>query len=156
MRVRDIMTQPATMCAPETSVAIAGHLMEDNNCGILPVVDKRRRLVGVVTDRDLLLATANTKRNATHVAVHEAMKSNVTTCFPDDELRVALSTMRAKAVRRLPVTDREGHVLGVLSIDDIVRWGVQPEGLGAVEVIEAFEKIFARRGVMQELKLSEL
>jgi predicted transcriptional regulator len=84
------------------------------------------------------------------------MRSAVTTCFPDDELRVALNAMRAKAVRRLPVTDREGHVLGVLSIDDIVRWGVQPEGLNAGEVIEAFEEIFARRGARQEMEVSEL
>jgi CBS domain-containing protein len=156
MRVKDIMTQPATTCGPETSVAIAGHLMEDNNCGILPVVDNRRRLVGVITDRDLLLAAANTNRNATHVSVHEAMKSDVMTCSPEDDLRVALDAMRAKAVRRLPVTDRERHVLGVLSIDDIVRWGVQAEGLEAGEVIEAFEEIFAQRGAGQELEASEL
>jgi CBS domain-containing protein len=145
------MTQPATTCAPETTIAIAGHLMEDNGCGILPVVDLRRRLLGVVTDRDLLLTLANTERHASQLTVLEAMTTDVTTCAPDDDLRFALESMRRRAVRRLPVVDREGHAIGVLSIDDIVRWGVVPGGVKAVYVVEALEQScdasLANRGI---------
>ena len=154
MRVRDIMTQPATTCAPETTIAIAGHLMEDAGCGVLPVVDLRRRLLGVVTDRDLLLALANTDRNAAQVTVREAMQQDVSTCASDDELRFALETMRRHAVRRLPVVDRESHVIGVLSIDDIVRWGVVPDGVRAAYVIEALEQICDRRSFSRDLDIS--
>jgi CBS domain-containing protein len=145
MRVSDIMTQPATTCVPETTIAIAGHLMEDAGCGVLPVVDLRRRLLGVVTDRDLLLALANTERNASQVMVWEAMKRDVTTCAADNDLRSALEVMRRYAVRRLPVIDRDGHVIGVLSIDDVVRWGVVRDGVRAASVIEALEHIYDRR-----------
>jgi CBS domain-containing protein len=154
MRVRDIMTQPATTCAPETTIAIAGHLMEDVGCGILPIVDLRRRLLGVVTDRDLLLALANTDRNARQVTVHEAMHRDVSTCASDDDLKFALETMRRQAVRRLPVVDPERHVIGVLSIDDIVRWGVVPDGVRAGYVIEALEQICDGRSVSQDLGIS--
>ena len=153
MKVRDIMTQPAVTCAPETTVATAGHLMENQGCGILPVVDLRRRLLGVVTDRDLLLALAGTERNAAHVTVQEAMKRTVTTCTEDDELRIALEAMRRTAVRRLPVVDRDGHAIGILSIDDVVRWGVAPEGLRAAHVIDALEQICERRAT-QDLKIT--
>jgi CBS domain-containing protein len=156
MRVRDIMTQPATTCAPETTIAIAGHLMEDTGGGILPVVDLRRRLLGVVTDRDLLLTLANTERGAAQVTVREAMRSDVTTCASDDELRVALEAMRRNAVRRLPVVDREQHVIGILSIDDIVRWGVVPDGVRAAYVIQALEQICERGGTKQELTFTVL
>lgn len=155
MRVRDIMTQPATTCAPETSIAAASYLMEDHNCGILPIVNIRRRLIGVVTDRDLLLAAAGTLRYASVVTVHEAMTAPVMTCFPDDDLKAAVNTMRTRAVRRLPVIDRDRHVIGVLSIDDVVRWGVQPDGLTAAEVIEAFEGICERRAAQQELEVAK-
>jgi CBS domain-containing protein len=151
MRVRDIMTQPATTCAPETTIAIAGHLMEDAGVGILPVVDLRRRLVGVVTDRDLLLTLANTDRAAAQVTVGEAMQSDVTTCAADDDLKIAVDAMRRSAVRRLPVIDRDWHVIGILSVDDIVRWGVVPDGVRAAYVIGALEQICERGTMRTEL-----
>ena len=152
MRVRDIMTQPAATCSPDTSIAVAAFLMEDHNCGVLPVVDTRRRLVAIVTDRDLLLAAVRTYRNSSSVWVHEAMQTNVAACCPDDDLYAALKTMRAKAVRRLPVVDTEKHVIGLLSIDDIVRWGVQPGGVTATSVIEGFERICAGRASQEALE----
>jgi CBS domain-containing protein len=145
------MTQPATTCAPETSIAVAGHLMEDHRCGALPVVDIRRRLIGVVTDRDLLLAAVNTNRNATNLSVYEAMKTDVVTCSPDDELATALEAMRTAAIRRLPVIDAQRHVIGLLSIDDVVRWGVARDGVSPAQVIEAFDGICTRRAGDQQI-----
>jgi len=139
------MTQPAATCAPETTIAIAARLMEDIGCGILPVVDLRRRLLGVVTDRDLLLTLATTDHTARQMQVQDAMNRDVTTCEADDELSSALQAMRRRAVRRLPVVDHERHVIGVLSIDDIVRWGVVPNGVRAAYVIEAMDQICDRR-----------
>jgi CBS domain-containing protein len=154
MKVRDIMTQPAVTCTPEATVAIVGHLMEDQGCGILPVVDLRRRLLGVVTDRDLLLALASTDRSASQVTIQEAMRRTVTTCGEDDDVRVALDAMRRAAVRRLPVVDRDGHPIGILSIDDVVRWGVAPDGLRAANVIAALEDICERRAMKQNLDIT--
>jgi len=157
MWVKDIMTQPAITCGPDTSIAVAGSLMAEHNCGVLPVVDTRRglRLVGIVTDRDLLLAAASTNRNSKHVAVYEAMKHTVTTCKTDDTLETALETMRSKGVRRLPVIDSSRHVVGVLSIEDIVRWGVSDSGLAAPAVLGALDQICRRRATHEELTVSD-
>jgi CBS domain-containing protein len=151
MRVRDIMTQPATTCVPDTSIAIAANLMEEHDCGVLPVVDGRRRLVGLVTDRDLLLAAAGARRNKSVGTVREAMNTSVATCFPADDLSVAVNKMRTEGVRRLPVVDHDRHVIGLLSIDDVVRWGVQADGLTAAEVVATFEGICERRAARHEL-----
>ena len=67
MKVRDIMTQPARTCAADTTIAVAGRRMQDGLCGILPVIDARGKLVGVVTDRDLFRVTAGTRRSASKV-----------------------------------------------------------------------------------------
>lgn len=73
MKVRDIMTEPVLTCTPQTSLAVAARLMREADYGTLPVVDSRGRLVGIITDRDMCLALANTNRNAINIAVREAM-----------------------------------------------------------------------------------
>ena len=68
--------------------------------------------------------------------------------------RTLRQAMRRRAVRRLPVVDREGHVIGVLSIDDIVRWGVVPTGVRAAFVIDALNQICDRRASTQSMDTS--
>jgi CBS domain-containing protein len=156
MKVRDIMTQPASTCTADTSAAVAGRRMQVALCGILPVIDARGKLVGVVTDRDLFLITAGAGRSAANVGVHEAMTKKVVTCGPNDELATALATMRARGLRRLPVVDLDGHLLGLLSIDDIVRLGVNGNGVTAADVVNVLSAIVARRAAAMELDTADL
>jgi CBS domain-containing protein len=156
MKVRTIMTQPARTCVADTTVAVAGRRMQDGLCGILPVIDAHGKLIGVVTDRDLFLMTAGTRRSALNVTVHEAMTKKVVTCGPNDELAHALAIMRTRGLRRLPVVDLEGHLLGLLSIDDIVRWGVNGNGVTATDVVNALSDIVARRSAAMELDAADL
>jgi CBS domain-containing protein len=156
MKVRDIMTQPARTCGADTSVAMAGRRMQDGLCGILPVIDGRGKLIGVVTDRDLFLITAGTRRSASNVTVHEAMTQKVVTCGPNDEIAGALGIMRTRGVRRLPVVDLDGHLLGLLSIDDIVQWGVNGSGVSATDVVNTLREIVARRSAPMELDAADL
>jgi CBS domain-containing protein len=72
MRVNEIMTESPKACAPDSSVREAAVLMRDNDCGVLPVV-QRGRLVGIVTDRDLCLGLAECDRPASQVSVDEIM-----------------------------------------------------------------------------------
>ena len=145
MRVRDVMTQPAVTCLPSTSIAMAAYVMNDHGCGILPVVDNNRRLVGVVTDRDLLLAAAGTRDGGAAGDVRGAMTVDVATCMPDDDLTGALAIMRSSAVRRLPVIDAARHVIGLLSIDDVMRWAVGRDGITAIEAVRALDEICERQ-----------
>jgi CBS domain-containing protein len=118
MNIRNLMSMPARVCTPETSVAAAAGQMWDGDCGMLPVVDDERRLLGVITDRDICMAVATRPQLASEITVGSVMTTNPSTCSPDDELADALNTMGKRHVRRLPVLDDNGELLGVVSMND--------------------------------------
>lgn len=122
MRVKDLMTSPVQHCAVHSSLADAAHVMWDKDCGFVPVVDVMEgTLAGVVTDRDACMA-AYTKASPLHqIPVTVAMSRAVYSVDPEDDLPRALDVMREHQVRRLPVVDRSGVLVGVLAINDIVR-----------------------------------
>lgn len=148
MTVEEIMKKDVATCTPNDDVATAGKIMKDRNCGFVPVVDSRGSMVGVVTDRDLCLAmTTELHRTAERIAVKDALSHPVFSCFPDENLKVVLATMTKHHVRRLPVIDKQGHLLGVLSIDDIVRAPRRRGGPTAEEIVEAFKGISAPKTI---------
>jgi CBS domain-containing protein len=122
MRVKELMSSPVEHCALHSSLADAAHVMWDKDCGFVPVVDHERgTLAGVVTDRDACMA-AYTKAAPLHqIPVTVAMSRAVYAVGPDDDLSHALDTMREHQVRRLPVVDRSGALVGVLALNDVVR-----------------------------------
>lgn len=119
MKVRDMMTTQTVSRAPETNVAEAVQLMWENACGLLPVVGERQSVIGVLTDRDNAIAFGTWEQRASEVRVPDVMPQKLFTCTPDDEVQTVLKAFRAEGIRRLPVIDREGGLVGVLSIDDI-------------------------------------
>ena len=126
MRVRDIMTKDPICCRPDTNLAAAAELMWNNDCGVLPVVEDGK-LSGVITDRDICIATGTNKRPAADIAVEEAATPEVQVCAPDDDLHVAMAIMRRAKVRRLPVVNDGGRVEGILALNDIVLSAQQPQ-----------------------------
>ena len=112
------------------------------------VVGSHGAVVGVVTDRDLSSAAASEKhRTAEHIAVFYAMSQPVFSCFPDENLKVALATMAKHHVRRLPVLDKQGQLQGMLSIDDIVQVPRRRGTPTAEEIVDAFKEISAPRPI---------
>ncbi|OFW13983.1 MAG: hypothetical protein A3F70_08680 [Acidobacteria bacterium RIFCSPLOWO2_12_FULL_67_14] len=150
MKVREIMTEAPLTCSPETSLAVAAHLMQEADYGTLPVLDARGMVVGIVTDRDICLALARTNRNAVNIAVHEVMTTKVVSARPGDEVRGALATMKVARVRRLPVRDESGRLQGMLSIEDIVLRGLQGDGVGPDEIVSALRAMYVRMPVPVE------
>jgi CBS domain-containing protein len=130
--------------------------MQEAKCGVLPIVDAEGKLTGIVTDRDLCLATAVRRRSATQVAVNEAMTRRVATCGPGDDLRTALHVMGAAGVRRLPVVDPEGHLRGLLSIDDVVMWGVQEGGVTDADVVDTLRRACQKNAAAWSLQEADL
>ncbi len=126
MKVKDICTRTVKTCAPGSTLADAGWAMWEGDCGILPILDETGKVVGVITDRDIAIATATKFRPAAQIAVREAATLKAHTCKPGDEVRDALRTMRQERVRRLPVVDVEGSLRGLLSLNDIAL-AVVPE-----------------------------
>jgi CBS-domain-containing membrane protein len=102
------------------NLAAAVELMWSADCGALPVVDEEGRVAGILTDRDIAIALGTRNRPAAEVLVREVAAGGVRTCAPDDDLHAAMSVMRRAKVRRLPVTDDQGRIKGILALNDIV------------------------------------
>jgi len=120
MKVRDVMTKQATFCYPDTSLSGAAELMWKRKCGFLPVRGEGGNVIGVITDRDISIALGTRNRRPSEVLVKDVMSCRLFTCTPDDSVACALTTMRIEGLRRLPVVNCEGALVGVVSIDDLV------------------------------------
>ncbi len=120
MRVREIMRREARFCHPWTHLADAGRTMEEVGCGVLPVVDTNKRVIGMLTDRDICLAVAAKDCKPSELTVREVIGSGeVFTCSSEDDITEALAIMGGCQVRRLAVLDEAGCLEGILSIDDV-------------------------------------
>jgi CBS domain-containing protein len=140
MKVKDIMTSEPRSCSPEASAADAAGQMWEGDCGILPVAEGGK-LIGVVTDRDLFIALATQNRQASELRVGEVAARNVATCGPEDDVSSALATMKTHRIRRLPVVGFGDALVGILSLNDIVRASGHRPGVPGREVIDTLQAI---------------
>jgi CBS domain-containing protein len=140
MRVENVMTKEVSFCGPATNAAAAAEIMWTRNCGALPILDDGRRVIGIVTDRDLFIALGTSNRKAADLPVGEIMTQNLSFCGPDDDVRNALKTMGQRQVHRLLVVDRDGALKGILSMDDIVL-RTEVGGVSNDEVVKALRAI---------------
>ena len=120
MKVSDLMTKPAASCRPETNLAAAGALMWENDCGVLPVLNDRQQVIGVITDRDICIALATRNGRASEITVADVCTHEPALCSSKDDVQAALRTMQARKIRRLPVVDAAGGLEGIVSMNDIV------------------------------------
>jgi CBS-domain-containing membrane protein len=130
MRVEELMTKSVRTCRPEDSLNRAAQIMWDHDCGAVPVVssDGEGRLVGMITDRDLSMAAYTRGRTLGEIAVQDVMARDLQCCQPADTLAEAEHGMRRARVRRLPVVDESGHVVGLLSLADLAREAAKQRG----------------------------
>jgi len=146
MKVRDIMTQTAVCCGPDTNIGTAVEMLWFYNYGMLPVVDGNKKLIAIATDRDICMALGTRNLLPGNLTIGEVATTPVFTCKPDDEIHTALGTMAVRQVRRLPVVDDHGVPQGVLSMDDILvradqnKWEGSCE-LSSEEVIRSLKKL---------------
>jgi CBS domain-containing protein len=114
--------------------------MLQGDCGILPVVDNGK-LTGVVTDRDLFIALGTRNVRASAVTVGDVMKVAPFTCAPDDDVESVLAVMKQHVIRRVPVTGFGGTVLGIVSMNDIVRAVGEQKAVHGADVITTLQAI---------------
>ena len=149
MKVRDLMTKNAVSCRSEMSLAAAGALLWENDCGLLPFVDEAGKVTGVVTDRDICIALSTRDGQPSRITVGEVVKPQALVCAPEDDIHTALKTMSKEKIRRLPVVDAEGGLAGILSINDIVlraqKGDARKPEISYDEVIQALQAICAHR-----------
>jgi CBS domain-containing protein len=120
VRVLDIMTPNPVCCTPDSTAREAATLMRDNDCGSIPVVENREanRLVGMVTDRDLAVRGYAAGKGP-ETRVRELMTEAPITGAPEDEVEIVREVMVAQQVRRVPVVDKNGAVVGIVAQADI-------------------------------------
>src|SRR4029453_18103290 len=114
MRVKHVMTKDPSSCVPSDSAQHAARIMRNQDAGIVPVIDNElsRKVVGVVTDRDLCMNIVAEGR--THdVSVEECMTTKVVICSPNDSIDKATELMRDNQIRRVKVVNKSGQLLGV-------------------------------------------
>jgi CBS domain-containing protein len=119
MKVLEAMTAEVVSVAPDTTLMEAAQTMRDLDVGPLPVCDGDK-VLGVVTDRDIVLRATAEGRDPRSTAVREVMTPGVVSCREDDDVRDAAELMQGAQVRRLLVLDRQGRLAGIVSLGDLV------------------------------------
>lgn len=118
MQVMDVMQAKVVTGRPDLSLLEAGHVLQRIRAGVLPVVEGEK-LVGIATDRDMFLGLTTRDAKPSEVTVGDVMRRDVVTCAPGDPLLHAVRQMEERGLRRLPVADHSGSLVGILSLDDI-------------------------------------
>jgi CBS domain-containing protein len=123
MKIQDVMTPDPSSVTPDSPVRDAARIMKEEDVGIVPVVDDQssRRLVGVITDRDLAIRIVAEERGASTRVGDVMTVSELATCAPDEDLDEVMDTMGAEQVRRIPIVDERGALVGIVSQADVVR-----------------------------------
>ena len=134
VRVRELMHTPPVTVKPGHTLAEASHILDDRKVGAAAVLDRNDRIIGVVSERDVLRSVGG-GIDTTLTLVQDVMTRDPVTLHADDTAADALSIFRTRRFRHLPVVDDDGHVAGILSIRHVVRVAqiaeVQPAGAWA-------------------------
>ena len=120
MLVEHIMSRPVEVIGQSDDLSIAARKMHDHRIGSLPVVDGRR-ILGIVTDRDIVLALASKRPGAMGIPVSEAMTDDIITCNADQTVEEIAGIMGDHQVRRLLVVDEMEGLVGIVTVGDIAE-----------------------------------
>lgn len=145
MKVKEVMTPDAKAILITESLAVAAREMWENDCGVLPIVKDGQKVVGMITDRDICMATAMRDTTPSHIAVEEVMNGNIYSATPEEEVTDALKMMREHKIRRLPVLNAAGELEGIVSMNDIVLKAKSRNGKKAeidyADVVKTYQAI---------------
>jgi CBS domain-containing protein len=122
MNIQEIMSKPAVTCRPSDTLNIAAQLMWQHDCGAIPVVNDDNSVVGMITDRDICMATYTRGSAPQAIQISDAMAKQVFSCHPDESLDAAERLMSDNQIRRIPVVDGDNRPVGLLSLNDIARY----------------------------------
>jgi len=133
-KCHEVMTKNPVCCLPDDMVANAAQLMKRENIGPIPVIENEetRRLVGIVTDRDLALKVVAEGCDPKSTKVEAVMTHKVVTCRADDDLQIAMDAMSEHQLRRIPIVDSDNRILGIISQADVATRVDKPKKTAAV------------------------
>jgi CBS domain-containing protein len=120
MQIHEVMTSMVQIADPNMTIRDVARRMRAENIGALPV-GENDRLIGMVTDRDIVVRAVAEERSAGNTTVREVMSEGICYCFEDDDLDHAAEVMAKHQVRRLPVLNRDKRLVGVVALADLGR-----------------------------------
>ena len=137
---KDVMTQDPVCCEPGDSVTRVATVMKQEDIGSVPVVESQgsKKLVGIVTDRDLVLKVLAGGRGAEQATVKDAMTPNPVSCREGDDVNQAMELMKDRQVRRMPIVDPNGRLTGIIAQADVATRVNRDNQTG--EVVEAISE----------------
>jgi|SRR5947207_12564661 len=141
MKVKDVFKPRVKACTPVTSLDAVGRIMWESDSGAVPVVDAEGKVTGILTDRDLAMAMAAKNRGSSQILVRELTSGELFTCIPEDELAEAIQKMRTNRIRRLPVIDAQGQLLGMLSLKDLALAATGNSGISYEDVALTLQNV---------------
>ena len=137
MKVKDCMCNQVLAAKPETTIYDIAKLMETNKIGCVPICDNNNSLVGLVTDRDIVLRGVGCDKNTRTTPVSEIMSTNICTCTPEEDVYDAECKMSQNQVRRILVVENS-QIVGILTIGDLAHWDKK---IGKQEVCNTISNI---------------
>jgi len=128
LKIRELMTTDVRTIPSNATIKDAAEIMHNINVGSIPVVDNNNKLVGIVTDRDIVLRSV-AKGQDPNIKVSDVMSRDIKTISPDTDVHEAADLMAEKQIRRLPVVDN-GNLVGIVSIGDLAVEGKYEDEAG--------------------------
>ena len=121
MNIGALMTRDPGTCGPDDPLCTAAQIMWDKNCGCVPIVDAERHPIAMITDRDICMAAYTQGRPLWSIPVSSAASRIVVFVRESDTIESAEGLMQAYRIRRLPVVDTDGRLVGIISLNDLAR-----------------------------------
>lgn len=152
MNIEKVMTRDVCACSPSDTLNRAAQIMWENDCGALPVVDEQRRVIGMVTDRDICMGCYTQGLPLGAVSVSSVMSKELHSCLPEDDVDDVERLMRDKRIRRVPVINAAGELLGIVTLGDLARCAQQSafqKAIGGVAVTKTLAAISEPRAPRQ-------
>ena len=143
MKINDCMCKDVCFVKPDCTVYDAARIMCENHIGCIPICDDQRCVVGILTDRDLLLRTVACDKDTKSTSVSDIMTTNVCTCNSNEDVCDAEQKMSQNQIRRLPVVDDQGGVIGILTMGNLAQ---QDKKIGEQQVCNTIENICNCKG----------
>lgn len=131
-KCNEVMTKNPVCCLPDDTVSKVAQLMKSKDIGPVPIVESEqtKKLLGIVTDRDLALKIVADGRDPKTTKAKEVMTRQVVTCHAEDDLQTALDSMSGRKLRRIPVVDNNNEIVGIIAQADVATRANQPEKTG--------------------------
>ena len=137
MKVKDCMTGEVYCVKPNTTACEIAKIMEKNHIGCVPVCDEQNYIVGMVTDRDIILRSIANNKDVKTTTASEIMTTNICTCNENDEVCNVEKKMSTNQIRRIPVVDNN-KVIGILTLGDLAHYNKE---IGQEEIGNTIEDI---------------